>query len=383
MAQRVLSQQAQDLIELVRCALAGEKISKERLETIDLAELFALAQAQSLAALVSFALNGQISAEQMCPWKEVRDKSLRKNLLLDMERRELCGWMSQNGIWHMSLKGSVLKDLYPCMEMRQMSDQDILYDAAHRKAVFAHMLAKGYETDSHGDTHHDAFYKPPIYNMELHHKLFERCCDLKLVDYYEDVKQRLVPNSSDPLEFHFSHEDFYIYMTAHAFKHYRDKGVGLRSCVDVWVYENANPQLDWAYIGQECARLRMENFEKNCRSLAHKLFGGDAEPLSKEEWELLQFSLESDTYGTEDGGIRQSLKSIQGCDGAVAGWTKIKYLLKRLFPDLKWMQQKSKMVRKHPWTLPLAWGIRLCRGVFLKGGHTAAELRYVMDTEEI
>ena len=384
MNKHTLPRPAWDLIELVCCGLHGKTVSAQRLADMDMKCLFALAQAQSLAALAAFALKGQLNQQDLRPWREAEEKSLRKNLLLDLERRRICGWMEQNGIWHMSLKGSVLKDLYPRMEMRQMSDQDILYDGAFRKELRRYMLEQGYEPDSFRDTHHDVYYKPPLYNIELHHKLFERCCDLRLVDYYRDVKQRLIPDSPDSLSFHFTDEDFYIYMTAHAYKHYRDKGVGLRACVDAWVYGQAKGSaMDWGYVQGECARLGIADYERNCRTLAGKLFSGEpVERLSPQELELLRFSFESGTHGTEDGSIRHALKQLQGSDGPVTGRTKGHYLLKRLFPDVQWMKQKSKMVRRYPWTLPLAWGIRLCRGVFVKGGHTAAELRYVMNTEE-
>ena len=380
-----LSREQKDLVEVVRRALHGETVDAERLAQMDLNALFTLSYAQSLTALVSFALKGRLSPERMRPWKEAQEKSLRKNLLLDMERRRLCDWMEQEGIWHMSLKGSVLKDLYPRMEMRQMSDQDILYDEAHRKKLRRYMQEQGYAVDGSQGAHHDICCKPPLYTIELHHSLFETCCDLELVEYYQNVKEKLLPDGQREFGHRFSDEDFYIYMTAHAFKHYRDKGVGLRSLVDVWVYCQAKGEvMDWAYVDRECARLGAGAYERRCRELSRKLFSPDAaEELTDDELELLRFSFESDTHGKEDGSIRRELKQLQGSDGAVTGRTKGRYLLKRLFPDLQWMKQKSKMVRAHPWTLPLAWVIRLCRGVIVKGKHTAAELRYVMDTEEL
>ena len=371
---------AWDLIDLARCALEGKKVSEQRVQAMDLDSVFSLAQFHSLEALVSFA-----PEVLLCSWKEAQEKSLRKNLLLDMERRRLSDWMTQNGIWHMSLKGSVLKDLYPRMEMRQMSDLDILYDRQHQTAVRRYMLEQGYTTEGFRDTHHDVFCKPPLYTIELHHTLFERCCDLKLVEYYRDVKHRLLPDVPGSMCHHFSDEDFYIYMIAHAYKHHQDKGVGIRALVDVWVYERSKGDgLDWSYIARECDRLGIGAYENQCRTLARKLFSGEQlEGLTEQEQEMLLFSLRAGTHGTENCEICHKLKTLQGGEGTVTGATKVRYLLKRLFPDLQWMKQKSRMVRKFPWTLPLAWTVRLCRGVFVRGTHTAAEFRYVMDREEI
>lgn len=378
MYQDVLPRPAWDLIELIRCALHGKTISDQAAGEMDMEALLLLAQAQSLASMASFALPGQPE-----PWIEEQEKSLRKNLLLDMERRKLCRWMEQNGIWHMSLKGSVLKELYPRMEMRQMSDQDILYDRAYQKKLHRYMLEQGYQTEGVQDSHHDAYYKLPLYAIELHHTLFDRACDLKLVDYYRDVKQRLIPDAPGSCAYHFSDEDFYIYMTAHAFKHYRNKGIGIRALVDVWVYEKAKP-LDWAYVERECARLGIGDYERACRMLARKLFCGDRiGELTQQELDMLRFCFEAGTHGTEDAGIRQKLKTMQGGAGAVTGQTRFRYFWSRVFPSVQWMKQQSKMVRKHPWTLPLAWCIRLCRGIFISGGQTVREIRYVMDTEKL
>ena len=53
---------------------------------------------------------------------------MRKALLFDAERKGILDFMEQRGIWYLPLKGVVLKDYYPAVGMRQMSDNDILYD---------------------------------------------------------------------------------------------------------------------------------------------------------------------------------------------------------------------------------------------------------------
>lgn len=385
MTHDTIPQSVGGLVYLSHCALHGKKADPQKLERLALGEVFRLAQSHSMVAMAAWALEGVLSAEKMAPWKDARERVLRRNLLLDIERQQLCGAMEQMGIWYVPLKGSVIKDMYPRMEMRQMTDQDILFDTTQRAKMREYMLARGYEPKGHDDTHHDIYHKDPVYNIELHHTLFELHCDLRMVDYYQDVKSRMIPDRPGSFGHHFSDEDHYIYMTAHAFKHYSDHGVGLRSFVDVYVYEQKKgANMDWGYIQQECEKLGMAEYERQCRTIARKLLAQEVpEALTGEELDMLIYCQESGTHGSEHGHIKHELKHLQNRDGKVSTGAKLRYLWKRLFPSVEWMKQKDRRLREHPWLIPFAWIARLFRGVFKKGGHTTRELRYVMDAEDV
>lgn len=379
----MISDATLDLCYAIYCALNKEKLDVAKLKKPQPVTLFKTAERHALNALISYAMEGVVIDEAMKSWKKSREQSLRRNLLLEAETRHLCKVMDEKGIWHMPLKGSIMKNLYPRMEMRQMSDQDILFDTNGRHEMREYMLARGYDPKGHDDTHHDIYHKEPVYNIELHHTLFELHCDMRLVDYYRNVKEeRMIPDGDGTMGFHFSDEDFYIYMVAHAYKHYNDHGVGLRSLVDVFVYENAKPDLDWTYVEQECAKLGMEEYEKTCRTTARKLFGENApETLTTAEAEMLTFCMESGTHGNELGLIRHELRQTGATGDKVTFGQKMSYIWKRTFPSAKWMRENDRMARKHPRLLVIAWIARIFRGLSKK--HTAAELKTVMNTEEV
>lgn len=379
-----LSKTTSDLLYLIYCSLNREKIDTDRLPTMQPTEIYNLAERHSLNALISYAMEGSVSERAMEVWNKSRQRALRNNLLLDAEGRHICQVMDQKGIWHMRLKGSVLKELYPRMEMRQMSDQDILFDTSRRYEMREYMLARGYTPLGHNDTHHDIYHKAPVYNIELHHTLFELHCDMRLVEYYRNIKERLIPDGNGTCGFHFRDEDFYIYMVAHAYKHYTDHGVGLRSLVDVYVFDSKKPDLDWDYIQGECAKLGMDEYEQICRSAARKLFRDNApETLTAAELDMVIFCADSGTHGDEGGYIRHELKNMGASGKKVTFGQKLRYLWKRTFPSAKWMRENDRMARKHPKLILFAWIARLFRGIFKKGGHTSDELRYVMNTEEV
>lgn len=126
---------ARDLFYLFSCRLRDIPCDPARLEQMQLRPMLSLAQQHTLGAMacMSFEHAGlleRLSPEDAAALKTIRDKAVRKVLLLDAGRQELFRFLDANHIWHMPLKGVILKDCYPALGMRQMSDNDILYDSA-------------------------------------------------------------------------------------------------------------------------------------------------------------------------------------------------------------------------------------------------------------
>jgi len=133
--------------------------------------------------------------------------------------------------------------------MREMADNDVLFDAYKQKQSKEIMLAHGYAAESVGKTHHDVYMKPPVLNFELHTALFGSAHAEPLFKYYADTKSFLRKDEGNNYGYHFSDEDFYVYMTAHEWKHYDGSGTGIRSLLDCYVYCKVKGDLlDWDYI---------------------------------------------------------------------------------------------------------------------------------------
>lgn len=109
---------------------------------------------------------------------------------MDTERHQLEKEFAKNGIWYMPLKGSILKDWYHKFGMREMADNDILFDEKKRNDVKQIFQNRGYTVESYGKINHDAYEKPPIYNFEMHVELYLELYE-KFHEKYINVKQRL------------------------------------------------------------------------------------------------------------------------------------------------------------------------------------------------
>ena len=71
-------------------------------------------------------------------------KSIRKITAMEIDKKQLFERLEQEKIWYMPLKGTIIKDLYPSIGMRQMSDFDILFDKEYAEIVRDILLDLGF-----------------------------------------------------------------------------------------------------------------------------------------------------------------------------------------------------------------------------------------------
>lgn len=368
-----LSYTQRQLLYLISCALHEIIPEDGRLGEIQWDPLFSVAREHSVCAMVCMALERTKTFAQADPavkkqWLDAKNKAIRKNMLLDADRERLMEEMERAEIWHMPLKGSILKDWYPRYGMREMADNDILFDPARREQVRDIFLSLGYSVAHYQESNHDEYRKPPIYNFEMHMALFDERAYENLRKKYANVKETLLPDQGKLFRFHFNLEEFYVFTLAHAYKHYSNRGTGIRTLADLYVMNYKIGQtLDWDYVNQELERLGIRDYEADSRTLSKKIFGPE-EPISEfsltePEQEMLQYYLESTTYGTDKTQMANRLHSIQADGRSITGFTKFKYCMGRLFPGWGWCKENYPFIYRHPYLLPGFWIWRVCRKI--------------------
>lgn len=356
------------LIYLMACSLQGTKPEGALLANIDLEALLRLAKAHSVSAMVCMALEQtdafQHAAETTrLKWLEAKNKAIRKNMLLDAERKAILHELEIQGIWYMPLKGSILKDWYPKPGMREMADNDILVDSSGREQVQEIFQNRGYKTVSFRKGNHDIYEKAPIYNFEMHVSLFHGIYK-ELAGQYENVKERLLPVDGTAYQFAFTPEDFYVFALAHAHKHYSHSGTGVRTLADIYVMDRRlGDIMDRDEVEQKLTQLGIADYELHSRVLAEKLFSAvrplAETELTEDEKEMLLYYCDATTYGTVDNRINNRLHELQENSEDITLWTKLKYCGVRLFPGREFCKFAYPFVYKHPWTLPFFWVWRI------------------------
>lgn len=373
-----------DMIYLVNCSLHGIVPEQNRVEQMDLTALYHMAKYHSLTAMVCMALEtaGAFStcqeAELVKKWKDAKEKAIRKNLMLDAERKEILSFMEGKGIWYLPLKGILLKEMYPKLGMREMADNDILYDKEYQKELLYFMKARGYEASQIGKGNHDIYQKAPVYNFEFHTALYSAAYDRSWEEYYRNTKQRLVKEDGNLFGYHFKEEDFYVYIITHAYKHYTISGTGLRSLLDSYIFLNQKEaDLNWHYMAVELEDLRVTEFERESRELCKKIFSKKIYLLTQKETEMLAYYLGSGTYGTLKNNVEKKFRRYQSENKPVTTVTRIKYYLGRLIPDREHYKNYAPFVYRHPWLISFYLVFRVVRGLIRKGNTIRKEIQIV------
>lgn len=365
----------QDTVYLIGCALHGLR-PKQSIES-DLADLYTFCEFHSVTAMAAVALEmlwkGEPprDAEWSCKFQQALARSVRKAILLNAEREQILQHLEKIGCWYMPLKGSILQYDYPKFGIRQMSDNDILINASRQEEVHEFLCQRGYEAVSYQMTVENNYHKAPVYNYEMHTALFGAESSEVFRSYYADVKERLVPDEGKQFGYHFTPEDFYIYMIAHAWKHAQRGGIGIRFLADIWVWNQKHgAQVDWTYVSAELQKLGAAEFEAETRQLSAKLLNTPThcENISERELETLEQFLTAGTYGTSEQKLNNRMKNVTGVS------SKFRYVFSRVFPSAQELSLVHPHVREQKWRVPLIWIWRLIRAIFLCPADTVKEI---------
>lgn len=187
----------ENAIEIIKCALDIDKVQSfniKRLNNINYDELVGYCFKQQLLSITSLGLENiskvypnVIDDNTLKQLINFRYQTISKITQLDNEREMLLKDFEESKIWYLPLKGIIMKDLYPSIGIREMCDNDILFDGQKAQQVKEIFLNHGYESIVFGMGHHDTYHKLPAYNFEMHLTLTDESLNLKnFNEYYKD-----------------------------------------------------------------------------------------------------------------------------------------------------------------------------------------------------
>lgn len=357
----------EDLLYLVRCVVHTRKPELSRVQNMNLEHLYRFSRFHSLAALTYTALesawDGHPPHDSLPEgWKEARDAAIRNSLLFTAERKALEAFCEERGIWYLPLKGILLQKEYPGLGLREMADNDILYDADFQQQIHDWFVERHYEVVEYRQGVHDTYHKAPVYNFEMHTALFRASQYPEWAAYFQGAVARLLPVEGSRWGRQFTAEDFYLYLLAHMYKHFATSGTGLRSLLDVFLFRRTYGQeLNQEILRMGLDQLNLADFDRQICALADRTFGWE-ESLRPEDADKLAYYLASGTHGTMCNRVNRQLKRIAGNNQPVTGKTKMRYCLQRLFPDRAfmklWCRHDAPFFLRHPRLMPMAYGYR-------------------------
>lgn len=333
------------LLHLLNCALKGEKPSFSTVP--DWEALLKLARRQQVYNTVLPVLEkaALLPPEQLQRWNDFRLTELQRMLFVNSQRQTVCADLEAENIHYMFLKGLLLRELYPQTMMRQMSDNDILFDPRRRsdlaKIMRAHRFTLTVATEKSDD-----YYKEPNCLIEFHRELFNHT-DLQAAFPAALVWQHAVPDPEHPCRFCMSPEDNYLFTLGHMYKHYIMEGCGVRFLCDVYLLRTKQPDMDVAYLQDMTDKMGITAFCQTVIGLTDAVFANG--PLTADGARLLRDMFAGSVYG----------KGPSMTEKVEAKGGKGKYILSRLFPEVSIMKSTYPILQRHPLLLPVYYLVRL------------------------
>ena len=355
MIQENANHTAADLIYLVSCAVNKQKPDLDKCGSMDMEAVSDLANHHMVSAAAAYALKSVMPLTTL--WVTAYGNAARNQILFNAARDDVIRALDENGIWYLPLKGILLKNEYPNSAMREMSDNDILCDGEKMEQVRSVMISLGYKNTEFGKDNHDVYKKKQL-SFEMHRELFNRFLFPDLHEKYKDIKSKLIKDENNGFGYHMSDEDLYVYLVCHLYKHYIKAGTGLRSLLDIYVFnKNHGGSLDRDYIASELDSIGIKDFEEKTRSLAQKTFSFSA--LNETEQKELEYYIGSSCYGTSENLMAVKLNNDDSLK------SKRRYVRKRLFPDEKTLEQFHPVVYRHRILYPFLLIYRPFKGLFV------------------
>lgn len=353
-------------IYLLSCAL--NEIDAKQEEGIDYNAILSLAKKHQVFNIIasSIAQMPNTPADIKEQFKNYNLSEITRMIAVNNERRIIFEELTKSKIAFMPLKGLIIKAYYPKESMRQMSDNDILFDISRRDDVAKIMKSFGYKSVATGENSDD-YHKAPFSTFEFHRELFFD--EKEFCPKFDNLWDNATPDKDNPYLYNMGLDDVYIYNVCHMYKHYSTAGCGVRFLADNYLFlKKENQNLDWQYINSKLDEFGILDYEQKSRKLAFKIF--ENQELNDEELALFETYINNGIYG--DGMIKLQ-RELQNMSGK-------KYFLKRLFPPKAKMIADNRILEKKPYLLLFFYIKRLFKALF-NSRKTVNEIKAVNQIE--
>ncbi len=361
---------------------------------VDWAEVYELAVKHNIGGILYTAIRKL--PEQECVPKDIQKDlqvhfyaSVSRSKEQDMRMVQVMECLNQKKIFHVLMKGWVLKRYYPIPELRTMGDIDFLIREEDRQRTHEALLQLGFLCTS--DTGFVWCYEKGNTLLEVHSRIVSqkvgRGADTE--QYYLDAVSHTEKVRGE-YTLCFIKEYHLVYLFVHAAKHFQYAGYGLRGQLDFALFiEKYGNELDWDYIWQELEKLGLSAFARATLTLCKEWFGTKIDflpvQMEAENYEKMKEIISAGgVYGycgrnMEASQVRDQLEGAEKSDLKTLKW---KAMIKMIFPDRQYMRMYLKNVEKHPLLLPAAWVIRWYQAIFKRGSRNTQRMKQFLSVDE-
>lgn len=285
--------------------------------------------------------------------------------------RQLFAAFEENGIDYLPLKGCRMKDLYPKPELRSMGDADILIRVEQYSSVEPLMLSMGFTM--YQESSYDYVWRREDLTVELHKNLVPPR-NRVYHQYFGDGWSRAVQKTR--FQYDFSPEDTFIFQFAHMAKHYQRSGIGSRHILDLYIYLRANPNINEAYMEVELEKMQLLTFYRNVRRMLRVWFE-DETPDAVTEY-MTEYIFSGGSWGTLESRMSTEAVLRSQKKGGIRN-SRIRTLIRLIFPLKKTLEARYPLLRKAPWMLPAVWVARWIRVLLFRSWNIRRKMSMALD----
>ena len=314
---------------------------------VDFASLYSLAKFHDLAHIVCYELDRRgvtPDAETAAKFKKKFDVALfcrlKRELIIETARDAF----EKAKIPFILLKGAYLMELYPDSWMRTSSDVDVLVKEEDFKAACESLESVGWKPLYNG-YNCAVFETNESYHVELHFSLTESVYSDEANAIMKKVWDYAYPKQNGA-EYLLRDDMFCFYLFAHASKHFRNGGCGVRFFMDIWLLDHKT-SFDKAAREALLQEGKLTAFADKARELSEVWFSGAAGSDDLDEFE--DYIINGGLYGTMERSIAAKKKKNDG---------RFKYYIKRVFLPYSSMKRGYPVLEKAPFLLPFCWVVR-------------------------
>lgn len=352
------------VVTLIKSALTGEGYSLPA--DFDVQNAVKIARAHQISALVCFGAKTCNLADELAMDKLLVD-AYKFTVISEAQTEfidKITAVFKKENIDYMLLKGASIKNIYPNLQMRTMSDIDILIKLEQYDKISKIMHLLGFSEVTQSD--HELIWRKENLAVELHKRLIPSY-NKDFYAYFGDGWQfaKREENSSCHK---MSAEDELVFIFTHLAKHYRDAGIGLKHFVDLFLFLKNNT-VDQNYVLGVLKTLKLDVFYTNVLKTLNVWFdGGQEDEITK----LITKNVFScGAYGKRENkllseAVKENKKAF-----------KTKKVLSLVFLPIAQMQKRYSCLKKAPILLPVFWVVRWIKIVLKKRQTVREQMHYL------
>jgi hypothetical protein len=341
---------------------------------------FILSHENGLSGMIYSVLNPQMFPKDIY---KAFEKDFFAYTAKDMKQLELIKLLKEtlntHSINHIFLKGSHLKKVYPESYMRSMGDIDCLIEEDHIQTVKPILERAGFKRTLQSSAHDVYTYKESL-EVEIHPKITKEI-DEKYDDFFKNAWDYAYPVNQATYQLEKEFE--LIYLLIHLIKHFHSSGVGLRSILDIGLFVRAyEKDLDLKTLEGYLTKTQTKRFFINLMKLNKVYFNLNPLPIYTHDEPLDDLFYKTITTYILRSGIHGHGSSFNNFVGRMSVNKRndkktFSYIIRMVFPRLSDMQGMYPILYKVKLLLPLFWGVRAFKLLFLRTKRSFTRLKQI------